>query len=64
MACNGKKVSECPVRLCARGVIPSKETYVSGRNPVNGQKLYGVRAVKHRCEHCDGTGYVDCPYCE
>jgi hypothetical protein len=63
MACNGKELLECPVRLCARGKIPKKIMVEVAKNSVTGEPIYGAKTIRETCTTCNGKGFVDCPHC-
>lgn len=64
MACNGRGKLECPVRLCARGKVPKNISVEIARDERTGSVINGSKRVFEKCDHCDGTGHVDCPHCD
>lgn len=63
MLCNGTGVAECPVRACARGLVPSQRVNVVGSNPVTGQRIMESVPTRVTCTTCRGRGKVDCTAC-
>jgi S1-C subfamily serine protease len=63
MYCNGRGTVECPVRSCARGLVPSQRQEVVGANPVTGQQIINSVPTRVTCSTCKGRGKVNCSAC-
>jgi hypothetical protein len=63
MYCAGRGKTDCPVRQCARGTVPSTTTQTVGRNTVTGQAIVKTVKIRVPCRACGGDGEVDCPHC-
>lgn len=63
MLCNGSGLADCPVRNCARGMVPSQQIAVVGANPVTGQRIMESVPTRVPCRTCRGKGVVRCSAC-
>jgi S1-C subfamily serine protease len=64
MACNGRRVVECPNRACVRGNIRHFEKELKYKDPNTNNEIWGEKVVNEKCPTCGGTGTVTCPYCD
>ena len=61
--CRGTTKTKCTNRLCVRGQIEKRKSYLAGYVPNTREPIYKIRRYFERCPTCKGNNQLKCQHC-